>query len=263
MKDSRRSQRANEGFSFLATFERASTREEILSSLHQAVVEVITLRDSIFPLHRDLGHVTYPPAVLASISSTTIDYDSTGRQIVLRYNSGGEQLILEAISDLKKQTLGSPVSTVSTVSTPANADAEVETSETRGDPSSASDQGFQDGQMQEAAPSAHDMEEGQTHISMGSKEESNTESGERHRDNVEDLPPQKRTSYAVPSADFVTMPLEPLELRFAVSSLDPISLTVLIQCPPDHQAVVPADGISHTRSSHNPSKDFKAHLQLS
>ncbi len=45
----------------------------------------------------------------------------------------------------------------------------------------------------------------------------NNGSGQEYENNVEDLPPKKRTAYAVTSADFITMPLEPLGLRFAVS----------------------------------------------
>ncbi len=52
------------------------------------------------------------------------------------------------------------------------------------------------------------------------------EKGACTRKNIEALSPQKRTVYAATSADFITMPLEPLELRFAVSSDEVTSLTI-------------------------------------
>ena len=238
----------------MATFERASTREEILSSLHQSVVEVLTLGHSTSPSY-NLGLINYKPEALAAINSTAIEFDDTGKQIVLKYKNGGKQLILEAISGHDK-SLSSPVSA------PENADPEAESSEAMEELSAVPDQSFQELQLQEADVAAQDMNEGHTQTPVGNKEDSNARNGNDYKENVGDLRPQKRIAYDVTSLDFITMPLEPLQLRFSVSSSSK-SLTVLTQWLSDHQAVVPADRTSHTRSSDNLFQDSRTHLPLS
>ena len=93
----------------MATFEKAFTQNEHLSSLHQAVVEVVTLRDSATVTADDLSRVTYTSEVLAAISSTTIALGETSERITLKYQKDGKQTILEALSVTEKVELYSLV----------------------------------------------------------------------------------------------------------------------------------------------------------
>lgn len=199
--------------SYLATFEKASFQKGILSALHQAVVEVVTLRDSSLPLTYDLGHVAYRPDALAALSTTIIEFDHTSKQVVLKFRDDGRWSILEAIQGSDLQESISPHGSV-----PMHADAEVEVLEANTDVTLiAPDQQSQELRWHEAGSPAQDMEDGQIHTFVSRKEEMDNGNGKEHKNIVEDLSPQKRTAYAVTSADFITMPLEPLELRFAVS----------------------------------------------
>lgn len=200
--------------SYLAVFEKASSRKEILSALHQAVVEVVTLRDSSLPLTYSLGHVTYKPDALAALSTTIIEFDHHSKQMVLKYKDGGRQSIIEAIRGEDLQASISPYESV-----PETTYAEMQALEANGDTTfTAPDQEFQESQLQEAKFPGQDMEDDRIHTFVATKEEMNNGNGEEHKNDIEDVSLQKRTAYPVTSADFLTMPLEPLQLRFAVST---------------------------------------------
>ncbi|KAF7502603.1 hypothetical protein GJ744_005444 [Endocarpon pusillum] len=197
---------------YLAAFEKASSWKEILSALHQAVVEVVTLRDSRLPLTYSLGHIAYKPDVLAALSTTTIEFDYHSKQIVLKYKDGGRRLMVEAILGDDLQRSISPYEPVAETTY-----AEVPALEANGDTTfTAPDQESQELRSQEADFPGQDIEYDGTHTFVATKEEMNNGNGDQYKNNIEDLPPQKRTAYTVTSADFITMPLEPLELRFAV-----------------------------------------------
>ena len=200
--------------SYLAAFEKASSRKEILSALHQAVVEVVTLRDSRLPLNYGLGHVAYKPDALAALSTTIIEFDHHSKQIVLKYKDGGRQSIVEAI---RGDDLQEPISPYESV--PENTYAEVQALEANGDITfTAPGQESQELRSEEAGFPGQDMEDGRVHTLVATKEDMDNGHGVEYKNNVEDISPQKRTAYAVTSADFITMPLEPLELWFAVST---------------------------------------------
>jgi hypothetical protein len=238
----------------LATSEKPFVKGKILSLLHQAVVEIVTLRDSaLFTLSFDLSHVTYPAAVLASISNTTIHYDDINKQIFLKYEMDGEQSILQAIAAVT-HTPGSHVSTLST-SKNAEVGAKAEKSDLSGNPTQALDKTVDDGQMMETTLAAQDInksvddgqmvetiltaqdidksvdgDDGQmmeTTLTVRDVIKEPTqlskpiiESEKGQGDGVEELPTQKYTSDANPYPTFVEMPFEPLDFRFAVSLLD-------------------------------------------
>jgi hypothetical protein len=247
---------ADEGFSFLTTFEKATTRDEILSSLHQAVVEVITLRDSTSSLSGDLGHVEYVPEALASISRTAIELDDTGTQIVLKYGDGGRESILAAIGGLNETP--NPA-----VAVPKSAGAEVEGSEAKEDFGSVPDESFREVQMKEAGPVARDMGKGQSRTFMSDNKEVDDRDGRSYKDYIGDLSPQKRIPYTGISPNFVTFPLDSPELLFAVSCHRPLCLLVLTQMLSDHQAGVPVDRTSPTRSPFDAVQEFEDGVQLS
>jgi hypothetical protein len=247
---------ADEGFSFLATFEKASTRDEILSSLHQAVVEVVTLRNSTSSLPGDLNLVTYTPEALASISSTAIELDHTGAHIVLKYGDGGRESILAAIGGLNETR--NPAFAV-----PKNAGSGVENSEAGEDFSSKYAEGLREVETKEAGLLAQDVDKGQSRTFLGHEEEVGNRDGKSYKDYIGDLSPQRRIPYTGISPNFVTFPLESPELLFAVSGHSSFRGVVLTQTLPDYQAGVPIDRTSLTRSPSDTVQDFEDGIQLS
>jgi hypothetical protein len=247
---------ADEGFSFLATFEKASTRDEILSSLHQAVVEVVTLHNSMSSLPGDLNRVTYTPEALASISSTAIELDDTGAHIVLKYGDGGRESILAAICGLNETR--NPAFAM-----PKDAGSGVEDSEAREDFGSKHAEAFREVETKGAALVAQDVDKGQSRTFMGHKKEVGNGDGKSYEDYIEEISPQKRIPYTGISPNFVTFPLESPELLFAVSDHRSFFGVVLTQTLPDHQAGVPVDRTSLTRSPSDTVQDFEDGVQLS
>ncbi len=153
--------------SYLTTFEKASSQKEILSALHQAVVEIVTLRDSSLPLTYDLSHVAYNPDALAVLSGTLIEFDHNSKQTVLKYKDGGKRSILDAIhSNDIQETIGPHGSL------PVNADPGVEALEATQDITlTAPDQESQGLRLQETGSPVQDMEVGQIHRFVNNKEE--------------------------------------------------------------------------------------------
>ena len=242
---------------FLSTSSKATTRKEFVSSLHQAVVEVITLKTSLQSLSTDLSQISYTPDALASIAATTIELDDTGKQIALKYQEAGRETILGALS-------GNPEDVQDlSVSEAKDFEAEVESLESGND--LASDSGEQ-AQEVTAHQDNFGAEEADRYQDQAVTENIKVSDGESERssgDNAGQLDSKTRSSYTVTSLRFLTLPLGSLELRFAVShgSLKPTAL--LIQELPGNQKIVSVDRASHTRSPVHLCRDFDAHLQLS
>jgi len=207
-------------------------QEKILSLLHQAVVEVVTLRDSAScTLSFDLRHVTYPPAALASISNAAIAYCDIKQEIILRHVEGGELNILEAITSrpLTSRQRIPAIASLKSVEGEARAEAKAEvqagmksdakTSDLSGNPTGAPDKRFNNRQTMETTVTAQDIVNKPAPLSK-----SNIQSNQGSKNGfVERLLTPKGLSGVSGAGSlhlFATMPLEPLEFRFAVSLLD-------------------------------------------
>lgn len=192
------------------TFEKAVSGEEFLSALHQALVEVLILGDSSFHQLSGLGHVTYTPEDLASISGASIELDQTGSQIILRHSDAAKRSVMEALRSCHEN-----LSTTAPI--PETAEAEVQSSEASRDLSAAHDGNLLHLKTQETSPAAREVEEGQTGAFMDEEGEASDQYGRSHMGNMGEPFPQKRIPYTVTSLGFLRLPLEPIELRFSVS----------------------------------------------
>lgn len=245
-------------FRFLSISSKASTREEFISSLHQAVVEVVTLKTSLQSISTDLSQISYTAEALASIAATAIELNVTGKQIALKYPESGRETILAAFSGNSDH-----VQDLS-VSEQKDFGAEDRSPGTSDDLASGFEGHIQEVQAQQDHFNAGAADEQQNHAVTEDSEEFD-EVNERSSaiDSVEQLDPKTRTSYTVTSLKFLTLPLGSLELRFWVSrgSLTPMAL--LTQYSPDHEKIVSIDRASHTRSPLHLFRDPDACLQLS
>ena len=183
----------------MSTSNKATAREEVLSLMHQAVVEVVTLNDAMPPRSRDLGQIQYTPDVMASISSTVIDLDITGKHIVLRYQRGGREKIIRGIRCGLHENRSSPVS--------EEQDAEA---------------GMQYTSARENGGERH------IHDETENEEGSNDMTGGRLRVTTEHPDSTGSISHKVTYVSFLMLPMDPLELRFSVSRYSPVFPALLI-----------------------------------
>lgn len=197
--------------SFLATFEKASTRNDILSALHQAVVEVVTLEDSGSSSFSDLTHVKYTPETLFALSSTNIGVDATSKRIILNYNKDGKESILKAISPSYGRQ-------GSSILVPEFKDVEPASSKASEDLPLATDVGFQEMQMQETGAAMQKTEDHQTSTLLGNEEQLVEGAGGHSNGHyARDYGPQKRIPYTVTYSGFLALPLVSHETLFPVS----------------------------------------------
>lgn len=198
-------------FSYLATFEKATTHNEILSALHQAVVEVVTLNDNISLLSNDLFQTTHTQEASAVISSTSIELDNTGKQLVLRYEDGAKEKILDSICGGFAKRFTSPDHMP-----PTSDGVEVQISETSKDLDGRSNHSSRTGQMR-ASQAVEEVEGNEQYSRMGEDKpfDGNEESS---MDTVSSPPFRRRIPYPVVSLDFLTLPVESPEQRFYVSN---------------------------------------------
>lgn len=175
------------------------------------MVEVVTVQDGMTSVSSDLGHIVYTPDALASISSTAIEVDTSGKLMVLKYKEGGKGNILNAVSSSLNQSLAPPTSVLE------DADAGAQSSDSGEDLNTEGQDSFDEAQMHQAASAATDVEDDQTRSTMDDAEESHDRSLATHQERNDGLMPQKRLPYTVTSTDFLTLPLGPPELRFRVS----------------------------------------------
>jgi hypothetical protein len=188
--------------------------------LHQAVVEVVTLRDPpILNLSFDLGHVTYPPDVLASISNTTITYCDIKKQIVLRHERDGELKILEAM----RQRIFA-ITPLKNIEGEAKAKAKVKAavkleakpSDLSRNPNGAPDKSPNNRQMMVTSVTAQDIvNEPALPLNFNIQSNQGSKGGIK-----EGILPQKCVSAAELLPLFAKLPLKTLAFRFAVSPLD-------------------------------------------
>jgi hypothetical protein len=203
----------------LARFEKATAREEFLSSLHQAVVEVATLANSTSSLPIDLTRVTYSPQGLDAISKTVIELDETGKQIALSYDDRGKETIAEAAKKSARAKRHLPVSAAEGRSADATDSAFNDAFDT------SVEEGLQDLPKEQAVSGLKESES----YSMADAIEGFRDGNEvNYNDTTEDSNPKRRTPYAVTSPDFLSLPLESTKLRFSVRYQNASSLAMLI-----------------------------------
>jgi hypothetical protein len=174
------------------------------------VIEVITLKNSMLSKSTDLSHIRYTPDAMASISATVIEQDHAGNHIILKYQDGGREKIIESISAGPEQIWDLPASQAGA------ADAKVESLEAKDDLGTGFVGRAQKAEAQEDSLDAEAMDEHQMRVTENS-EGFSAESGRRAEDSVEHLDSKTRTTYAVTSLSFLMLPLQSLELRFSVS----------------------------------------------
>jgi hypothetical protein len=212
---------------FIGAFEKATTPEEILSSLHQAVVEVMTLEKSTSPSLADLGKATtYTPDTWFCISSTRLELEGSGNGILARYQDGGKESILDGIKGSVARSQAPPTAVIDAEIESADGfilkrqselpvgDAQRVASAASGAPAASSNTAASPAPT---PPAARLDSEGEA--AFGS-EDFLVEDRGGDGDVVfgDDVVVQKRKSYAVTSSDFLSLPLDSLGLRFAVSA---------------------------------------------
>ena len=173
------------------------------------MIEVVTLKNSMLSKSTDLGHIRYTPDALELISTTAIELDDTGNQIMLNYQSGRREKILESFN--KTWNLAD--------SQAGNADVKVENSEISNDDlGTGVEEQAQEPQSRQDTLDAEVVDKHQTHT-MVNTDGLHEASGRSHVNSAVDVDPKPPKPYAVTSLNFLTLPLESGELRFSVSFL--------------------------------------------
>lgn len=182
--------------------DKATTQEDFLSSTHQAMVEVLTLKASTPSLPSSLGNITYTPDALATISNTTIELNENGRDYILGYENGGQEIILDAI--------GNSIDSSSHASSQRSEDAGALLA------SSDAGQDRKEEVKEDLQKRSHTHEDALDPLLL-SEQEVNEPHQENGGGSINGFSPRKRSSYTVNSLDFLSLPLECPKLRFLVS----------------------------------------------